>query len=92
MRLKARPRIVDFVVALLDFDLRLQIAFGDAFGRADQPRDRHDQTVGRPQTQPDGGEQHHQRHLAVERREDELHALALASRVLYVAAALLARL
>ena len=39
----------DFVVVALDFDLRLEIAFRHALGRADQAGDRPHQTVGGPQ-------------------------------------------
>ena len=56
----------DFVVVALDFDLRLEVAFRDAFGRADQARDRLHQPVGGPQAQPDRRQQDDQRNDAVE--------------------------
>ena len=63
----------DFVIVAIDIDLRLQIAFGNALGSADQSRDRLDDSIGRPQSHPDRGEQNQRRHHDVKHREDKLH-------------------
>ena len=64
----------DFVVVALDIHLRLEVAFRDAFGRADQARNRPHQAVGGPQAKPDRRQQDDERDHAVKRREEELDA------------------